>query len=415
VTSRTAHYDDLETRDPKDREAALFAALPTHLERARRIAPAMDRRLEGIEAAAISSREALGRIPVLRKSELADLQKEEPPFGGFASRESEGIAHVFASPGPLYEPAGEGDFASFARALYAAGFRRGDLVYNTFSYHFTPAGVMVDAGARTLGCSVFPAGTGQTELQAAAIADLKPAGYVGTPSFLKILLEKGREFGADMSSLKKGLVSGEALPASLSELFSAHGVSVLQCYATAELGVVAYESEAREGLIVNEGLILEIVRPGTSDPLPDGEVGEIVVTDLHAEQYPLVRFGTGDLSAVLPGRSSCGRTNVRIRGWLGRADQSAKIRGMFVHPGLVAQIVRRHPELSRVRLVVSRRDDADEMTLRCETVSPASAALAASIVDSIREVCKLRGQVELVAAGSLPNDGKVIEDTRPVP
>jgi phenylacetate-coenzyme A ligase PaaK-like adenylate-forming protein len=408
------HYDDLETRDPADREAALFAALPAHLARARRVAPGMDRRLQGIDAAAISSRQMLARIPVLRKSELAVLQRQEPPFGGFGSTEGGAVVHVFASPGPLYEPAGEGDFASFARPMYAAGFRRGELVYNTFSYHFTPAGVMVDAAARALGCSVFPAGTGQTDLQVAAVADLKPAGYVGTPSFLKILLEKGRETGADTSSLKKGLVSGEALPASLREQFSANGVAVLQCYTTAELGVVAYESDSREGLIVNEGLILEIVRPGTGDPLPDGEVGEIVVTNLHAGPYPLIRFGTGDLSAVMPGRSRCGRTNVRIRGWLGRADQSAKVRGMFVHPGLVAQVLSRHPEVRRARLVVRRENDADEMTLRCEAQTP-DADLAGRLVDSIREICKLRGEVELVSPGSLPNDGKVIEDLRPIP
>lgn len=409
-----SHYDDLEKQDPAAREAALFAALPAHLERARRQAPAMARRLEEIDVRGISSREALGLIPVLRKSELAELQQREPPFGGFGSFESDGVAHAFASPGPIYEPAGEGDFAGFARPLFAAGFRRGDLVYNTFSYHFTPAGLMVDAGARTLGCRVFPAGIGQTELQAAAIRDLKPQGYVGTPSFLKILLEKGRETGTDTSSLEKALVSAEALPASLRDHFAGHGVRVLQCYTTAELGVVAYESDAREGLIVNEGLILEIVRPGTGDPVPDGEVGEVVVTNLHAAEYPLIRFGTGDLSAVLPGRSPCGRTNVRIRGWLGRADQSSKVRGMFVHPGLVAQVLRRHPELLRARLVVSRRDDADEMTLRCETAAPGP-ALAGAVVDSIREICKLRGEVELVAPGSLPNDGKVIDDTRPIP
>jgi len=408
-----SHYDNLETRDPAEREAALFAALPAHLERARRGSPAMARRLEGIETDGISNREGFARIPVLRKSELAELQRQDPPFGGFGSRDA-AVSHVFASPGPLYEPAGEGDFASFARALWAAGFRRGDLVYNTFSYHFTPAGVMVDAGARTLGCSVFPAGTGQTELQVAAIADLKPAGYAGTPSFLKILLEKGIETGADTSSVNKALVSGEALPAALREFFSSRGVSVLQCYTTAELGVVAYESDAREGLIVNEGLILEIVRPGTGDPVPDGEVGEIVVTNLHSAPYPLARFGTGDLSAVLTGTSPCGRTNVRIRGWLGRADQSAKVRGMFVHPGLVARVVRRHPEVRRARLVVRSENDADEMTLRCETEAPA-ADLAGRLVESLREVCKLRGEVELVAPGTLPNDGKVIEDLRPIP
>jgi phenylacetate-CoA ligase len=273
---------------------------------------------------------------------------------------------------------------------------------------------MVDSGARAVGCAVFPAGTGQTELQAATIADLRPQGYAGTPSFLKILLEKGEELGADHSSLRKGLVSGEALPPSLRAHFEQMRVRVLQCYSTADLGVIAYESESMEGLIVNEGLILEIVRPGTGDPVAEGEVGEVVVTRVQAAEYPLVRFATGDLSAGLPGTSSCGRTNVRIRGWLGRADQSAKVRGMFVHPTLVARIVQRHPEILRARLVVRRENDADEMTLRCETPSTADAALARAVVESIREVCKLRGEVELLAPGSLPNDGKVIEDTRPL-
>jgi phenylacetate-CoA ligase len=409
------HYDDLETRDPREREAALFAVLPAHLERARARSPALAGRLEGIASSEVTDRAALARLPVLRKPELAERQRLEPPFGGFAAAAPGESAHVFASPGPLYELARDGDFASFARPLFAAGFRKGDLVYNTFSYHFTPAGLMVDAGARALKCAVFPAGVGQTELQAAAIATLKPRGYAGTPSFLKILLEKGRETGADTSSLKKGLVSGEALPASLRAYFEERGISVLQCYTTAELGVVAYESPAREGLIVSEGLILEIVRPGTGDPVPDGEVGEVVVTNLLSAEYPLVRFGTGDLSAVLPGASPCGRTNVRIRGWLGRADQSAKVRGLFVLPSLVAQVLRRHPQVQRARLVVRLENGADQMTLRCETETREDPGLVAAIASSIREVCKLRGEVELVAPGSLPNDGKVIDDTRPIP
>ena len=409
------HYDQLETRDPAEREAALLAALPRFLDDARRRAPALARRLEGISSAEITSRAALVRLPVVRKSELADLQKENPPFGDLAALDPGTLEHVFASPGPIYEPSSaRPDFANFARPLFAAGFRAGDLVYNTFSYHFTPAGLMVDSGARALHCAVFPAGTGQTELQVSAIAHLKPQGYVGTPSFLKILLEKGGEAGADLSSLRKALVSGEALPGSLRGELRQRGVSVLQCYTTAELGVVAYESQAMEGLIVNEGVILEIVRPGTGDPLPDGEVGEVVVTNLESTEYPQVRFATGDLSAILPGVSPCGRTNVRIRGWLGRADQSAKVRGMFVHPSLVARIVGRHPQISRARLVVRREKDADEMTLRCETTATGEADLGPAVVESIREICKLRGEVELVAPGSLPNDGKVIEDTRPV-
>lgn len=411
-------YDSLETRDSAERERALFAALPSFLDEARSRAPALERRLAGVASAGVSSRAALARVPVLRKSDLGELQKASPPFGGLATLSPGEAGHVFASPGPLYEPAGRGeDYGGFARALFAAGFRRGDLVYNTFAYHFTPAGLMVDAGAQAIGCGVFPAGVGQTELQVAAIAHLRPQGYAGTPSFLKILLEKGRETGADLSSLAKALVTGEALPGSLRSRLADDGIRVLQCYTTAELGVVAYESAAaggsgpNEGLIVNEGLILEIVRPGTDDPVGEGEVGEIVVTSLVSPEYPLVRFGTGDLSAVLPGTSPCGRTNMRIRGWMGRADQSAKVRGMFVHPGLVAAVVRRHPEIGRARLVVRREGDSDEMTLRCETAA-AAGELSDAISRSIREVCKLRGDVELVSPGTLPNDGKVIDDTR---
>src|SRR5262249_32668811 len=271
-----------------------------------------------------------------------------------------------------------------------------------------------DSGARALGCAVFPAGVGQTELQVAAIAHLRPQGYVGTPSFLKILLEKGDETGLDVTSLRKALVSGEALPASLRGQFAERGIRVLQCYATAELGVVAYEAESMEGLIVNEDIILEIVRPRTGRPVPEGDVGEVVVTNLRTPEYPQIRFATGDLSAILSGKSPCGRTNMRIRGWLGRADQSAKVRGMFVHPRLVAQVLRRHPQIGRARLVVRRENGADGMTLYCETACVADPSLAPAIVESIRQVCKLRGAVELVAPGSLPNDGKVIEDTRPI-
>jgi phenylacetate-CoA ligase len=409
------YYDFLETRDPLVREAELFARLPEQIETARRGAPELARILGGVPSAEIASRVALARLPVLRKSDLAELQKRSPPFGGLATVSPGQTAHVFASPGPIYELEGrEPDFAGLARALFAAGFRRGDLLYNTFSYHFTPAGLMFEAGARALGCAVFPAGVGQTELQAATIADLRPLGYVGTPSFLKIVLEKGRDLGSDHSSLEKALVSGEALPGSLRAAFEEQGIRVSQAYMTADLGVIAYESEAREGLIVNEGILVEIVRPGTGDPVPEGEVGEVVVTSLRVPEYPLLRFATGDLSAVLPGTSPCGRTNMRIRGWLGRADQSAKVRGLFVHPSLIARILRRHPEILRARLVVRRENDEDQMTLRCENGSPPAEGLARDVAISIREICKLRGEVELLPAGSLPNDGKVIEDTRPV-
>src|SRR6266542_1232363 len=390
------YYDDLETRDPREREAELFAKLPAQIERARKRAPALAKLLGEIPSEEIGSRSALARLPVLRKSELGELQKQAPPFGGFAAVAPGEAVHIFASPGPIYELEGRGaDFAGFGRALFAAGFRRGDVVYNTFSYHFTPAGLMVDSGARALGCAVFPAGVGQTEIQAATIADLRPDGYVGTPSFLKILLEKGHELGADHSSLRKALVSAEALPPTLRAHFHEKGVRVFQCYTTADLGVIAYESEAMEGLVVNEGLILEIVRPGTGDPLPDGEVGEVVVTNLLAAEHPLLRFATGDLSAVLPGASPCGRTNVRIKGWMGRADQSTKVRAMFVTPAQVSDVVRRHPEVLRARLVVEGEAGNDRMTLRCE-VKERPAGLAEAIVQSIREVTKLRGEVELV-------------------
>src|SRR6202162_3287299 len=378
------YYDFLETRDPLVREAELCARLPEQIEPARRGAPELARILGDVPSAEIASRVALARLPVLRKSDLAELQKRSPPLGGLA------------------------------RALFAAGFRRGDLLYNTFSYHFTPAGLMFEAGARALGCAVFPAGVGQTELQAETIADLRPLGSLGTTAFLEIVLEKGRELGSDHSSLKKALVSGEALPASLRAAFEEQGIHVSQAYMTADLGVIAYESEAREGLIVNEGILVEIVRPGTGDPVPEGEVGEVVVTSLRVPEYPLLRFATGDLSAVLPGTSPCGRTNMRIRGWLGRAAQTAKVRALFVHPSLIARIVRRHPEILRARLVVRREDDEDQMTLRCETGSPSAEGLARDVAGSIREVCKLRGEVELLPAGSPPTDGKGVGDAAPV-
>ena len=406
------HYDELETRDPERRETELLSAVQEHIALAQRRSAGFGRLLADVDPYAVTSRLALAKLPVLRKSELTELQKREPPFGGLATVAHGEASHVFASPGPIYELAGRrADYGQFARALFAAGFRNGDLVYNTFSYHFTPAGIMVDSGARALACAVFPAGVGQTELQVGAMVDLKPQGYVGTPSFLKILLEKAAEASADVSSLRKALVSGEALPASLRGFFEGRGVRVQQCYTTADLGTIAYESDAREGLIVSEGLLVEIVRPGTGDPVPEGEVGEVVVTNTLTPDYPMIRFATGDLSAVLPGASSCGRTNVRLKGWLGRADQSAKVRGMFVHPSLVAQVVRRHPEISRARLTISTVEDADAMTLRCEAASR-DPALAAAVAESIREVCKLRGEVELVPPGSLPNDGKVIDDIR---
>ena len=404
------YYDTLETRDPEAREAALFAELRDHLRAAVR-APAIARLLDGVDPAAVKDRDALAALPVIRKSELMALQADSPPFGGLTPGKVEDYANVFASPGPIFEPAPRrADPFRMARALFAAGVRKGDLVHNTFSYHFTPAGAMLEGGARAIGCTVFPAGVGQTELQVQAIARLRPNVYVGTPSFLDILLDKAAELGEDVSSIERGLVSGEALPPSLRAAIGERGVSVLQCYAVADVGLIAYESPTLEGMIVDEGVILEIVRPGTGDPVAEGEVGELVVTPLNPD-YPLVRFATGDLSAVMPGASPCGRTNTRIRGWMGRADQTTKVRGMFVHPSQVAEVVRRHAEIIRARLVVSSAGNQDVMTLRCE-LEQSGPRIAGAVAATVRDVCKLRGEIEIVAPGSLANDGKVIEDAR---
>ncbi len=403
-------YDPLETRNPEAREAELFAALGDHLRAAMR-APAIARLLDGVDPDAVTDRNALAALPVIRKSELMALQGESPPFGGLVPGTVEDYANVFASPGPIFEPAPRrADPFRLARALFAAGLRKGDLVHNTFSYHFTPAGAMLEGGARAIGCTVFPAGVGQTELQVQVIARLRPNAYVGTPSFLDILLDKAAEVGMDVSSLAKGLVSGEALPPSLRASLGERGVAVMQCYATADVGLIAYESPALEGMILDEGAIVEIVRPGTGDPVAEGEVGEVVVTPLNPD-YPLVRFATGDLSAVMPGRSPCGRTNTRIRGWMGRADQTTKVRGMFVHPSQVAEVVRRHAEIVRARLVVGSADNQDVMTLRCESETD-DAGIAGAVAASVRDVCKLRGEIEIVPPGTLANDGKVIEDAR---
>lgn len=411
----TEFYDKLEVRDPAEREQDLLAALPKQIAQAQTAAPAFAKILDGVKPADIDSREALARLPVTRKSELLERQKAErarDPFGGFSTlRFGPRMLRVFASPGTIYEPEGEAlDYWRTARALHAAGFRSGELVHNSFSYHMTPAGAIMESGARALGCTVFAGGTGQTEQQVDAIAELQPAGYAGTPSFLKILLEKAAERGIPLPSLTKALVSGEAFPPSLRDWIAERGVAGTQCYATADLGLIAYETAAREGLVLDEGVIVEIVRPGTGDPVPEGEVGEIVVTTLNPD-YPLIRFGTGDLSAVLPGRCPTGRTNTRIKGWLGRADQTTKVRGMFVHPGQVAEIARRFPEVRRARLVVEGEMGEDRMTLRLECASEPE-GLAGRIAEAVRDVTKLRGDIELMEPGSLPNDGKVIEDAR---
>lgn len=410
------HYDSLETRSADEREAALMAALPRHLAHAKQNAPGWAGILKDVDAAAVTTRAALARIPVTRKSDLPELQKALPPLGGLNATPLEKLAKLFVSPGPVYDPEGRGkDWWRTGRSLYAAGFRPGDLVLNAFSYHFTPAASMVEHGALAVGCMVVPGGIGQTEMQAATIRDLRVSGYGGTPSFLKLIVEKADELKIDVSSLKKAIVGAEYLPPALRQAMGARGIRVMQLYATADIGLLAYESAlpdgtVTDGMILDEALILEIVRPGTGDPVPAGEVGEVVVTSLNAD-YPLIRFGTGDLSAVLAGTSPCGRTNTRIKGWMGRADQSTKVRAMFVTPKQVAEVLRRHAEILKARLVVEGETGNDRMTLKCE-VKAQPAGLAEAIVGSIRDVTKLRGEVELVPPGTLPNDGKVIDDTR---
>jgi phenylacetate-CoA ligase len=412
------HYDALETRDPEIREAALMAALPAQLAHAKAHAPAFAELLKGVDAASVNTRAALAQLPVIRKTELLERQKASRAaggnvFGGFSTLGfGQGMTRVFASPGTIYEPEGaRADYWRMARTLFAAGFRPGELIHNCFSYHFTPAGSMMETGAHALGCTVFPGGTGQTEQQVTAMAELQPAGYIGTPSFLKIILEKAAEMGVALPSVRKALVSGEAFPPSLRDWMTAHGVDAHQCYATADVGLIAYETAAREGLVLDEGVIVEIVRPGTGDPVPEGEVGELVITTLNPD-YPLIRFGTGDLSAILPGPCPTGRTGQRIKGWMGRADQTTKIRGMFVHPGQVAEIVKRFPEVSKARLVVTGEMANDQMALHVETTRVSDDALKARVSEAVRDVTKLRGEVHLVAQGSLANDGKVIEDAR---
>ena len=405
------NYDSREIRDPAEREAALMAALPEHVAHARAKAPAYAGLLDSVDPAAVTDRAALAALPVTRKSELAARQGAAPPFGGFAAVDLGETARIFESPGPIYEfMSPRPNFWRLARALYAAGFRSSELVHNSFAYHLTPGGWMLDDGARALGCPVVPAGIGNSEQQVAAIAHLRPAAFTGTPDFLKVLLDKAAELGKDASSITKALVSGGALFPSLRQDYAERGVAVLQCYATADLGLIAYESSAESGMILDEDVIVEIVWPGTGDPVPDGEVGEVVVTLLNPD-YPLVRFATGDLSAVLPGQSPCGRTNIRLEGWKGRADQTTKIKGMFVHPSQVAEVVKRHPPILKARLEVDRAEEQDVMTLRCE-VAGGDPALAGHIADTLREVCKIKGAVALVAPESLPNDGKVIDDLR---
>lgn len=417
------YYEGREAADPEERENYLLRSLPKALNRAREHAPAIADQLKGIDVNAIITRKDLARIPVVRKSELLHMQsllrtredaagqaEEQRVFGGFSTIGWGEAKRVFASPGPIYEPESERpDYWGFARALYAAGFRPRDLIHNCFSYHFTPAGSMMETAAHALGCTVFPGGTGQTEQQIRAMLDLKPAGYTGTPSFLKIIMEHAAETGEPIT-LQHALFSGEAFPPSLRDWFAERGLNGYQAYGSADLGMIAYETTAREGLVVNEGVLLEIVRPGTHDAVPLGEVGEVVVTTLNPD-YPLVRFGTGDLSAIMPGQSPCGRTNMRIKGWMGRADQTTKVRGMFVHPEQVAGVAKRHPEIVKARLVVSGATGNDQMTLKVELASMSEEGLD-SIAESVRELTKLRATIEPVDRGTLPNDGLVIADLR---
>ena len=418
------YFEERERAPAEAREQTLLERLPAALRYARERAPAIARQLERVDPSEIRRREDLLRIPVIRKSELLqaqlasretrsghDLANVSQIFGGFSTIGWGEALRVFASPGPIYEPESKRpDYWRFARALYAAGFRRGELVHNCFSYHFTPAGSMMETAAHALGCTVFPGGVGQTEQQVQAIADLSPSGYTGTPSFLKLILEKADELGVALPSLKRALFSGEAYPPSLCKWFAERGLDGYQAYGSADLGMVAYETTAREGLVVNEDIILEIVRPGTGDPVSTGEVGEVVVTTLNPD-YPLLRFGTGDLSAIMPGTSPCGRSNIRIKGWMGRADQTTKVRGMFVHPGQVAKVIARHPDVIKARLVISGAVGNDRMTLQAE-VANASHELPEQLAASVRELTKLRADITLLEPGALPNDGKVIDDVR---
>ena len=410
MTEHTDHYDALETRTPAMREAELFSRLPDVLRNAM-AAPAYAERFQGIDPAGVTSWAALARLPVLRKADLPALHKASPPFGGFVTGLPGSFGRLFTSPGPIFEPeAVHADPWRGARALFAAGFRPGDVVLNTFSYHLTPGGFIFDTSARALGCAVIPAGPGNTDAQFELIEAYRPVGYSGTPDFLKILLDAASTAGRDVSSIQRALVSGAAFPKSLQDEIKSRGVDAYQAFGTADLGLIAFETSAREGMVVNEDLIVEIVHPGTGDPVAEGDVGEIVVTslDLH---HPWIRLALGDLTAVLPGRSPCGRSNMRIQGWMGRADQTTKVKGMFVRPEQIAEIGKRHPELGRLRLVVTREGETDVMTLRAEAAST-DPILSEAVTATLRGVTKLGGTVELVPIGALPNDGKAIVDER---
>lgn len=410
------YYDTRETRSSGEREAALMQMLAAQVAHAKTHASAYSALLKDIEPQHINSRAALLRLPITRKGELKSAQQHTLPFGGYVVKAANSIGKIFQSPGPIYEPEGvEKDFWRTARAFHAAGFRAGDLVHNSFSYHLTPAGSMMESGLLVLGCTVVPAGVGQTELQLQAIHDLKPNAYVGTPSFLRILLEKAPEAKADVSSIKRAVVSGEALPPSLRLWFAEQGIVVSQLFGTADLGTLAYESvnadgTVNPGMMIDEDILLELVYPGTNEPVAEGEIGEMLITPLN-RVYPLLRFSTGDLTAILQGVSPCGRTNMRIKGWMGRADQTTKVRGMFVHPAQVHEVMKAHAEVTHARLVVSGEKANDVLTLKCETNAQGN-TLSQAIAETLRAVTKLRGEIELHAPNSLPRDGKVIEDAR---
>ena len=407
----TEYFDALERRNPEERESAQMAALPDQVALAQTKAPGFGAILAGIDAAGLTDRAALSRLPVTRKSDLLELQRADPPFGGLTATETGALRRVFMSPGPIADPQGRGkDWFRMGRGIFAAGFRAGELIQNCFSYHFTPAGVMFEDGAHAVGCAVFPAGVGQTDLQVAAIAHFRPDGYAGTPDFLQLILDKADATGTDVSSIKRACVGGGALFPAMRDAYSARGIHVRQSYGSADCGLIAYESEAMEGMILDEKIILEIVRPGTGDPVADGEVGEVLVTLINPD-YPLIRFATGDLSAMMAGISPCGRTAPRIKGWMGRADQTAKIRGMFVHPGQLDRIVKSVPGLNRARLVIDHHDGRDTAVLRCEA-DATGAALADRIASAFTSECKVRADIEFVKTGDLPNDGKIIDDIR---
>ena len=407
----TAYFDQLEIRTPDEREAQLFSDLPARIAHAKSKSPYFAELLAAVEPDAVNSRRALAALPVTRKSQLVERQRQTLPFGGLTTVACGELARIFASPGPVYEPEGRGsDYWRAARALFAAGFRKGDVIHNSFSYHLTPAGSFFETGAHALGCAVVPGGVGQTDLQLRTIADVRPNGYVGTPSFLRILLDKAAETGLSIASISKALVSAEPFPPAVRDAFKKAGITGYQCYGTADLGLIAYESEALEGMILDEQVIVEIVHPGTGDPVEDGTVGEVLVTTMTRE-YPLIRFSTGDLSAFLSGTSPCGRTNRRIKGWMGRADQATKVRGMFVHPMQIQELIRRHNEIGAARVIVSRDVHGnDEMVLNIEAAAPIGDLMRIS--ETLHAVTRLRGKVVQVPTGSLPKDGIMVADAR---